>query len=107
MDALGCEAECESVTPFDGNEGPIQSVLTDRQRTALLTAFEMGYYDIPRCATAEDIADEFYNSSDGMPSITDNTSRFTVKFHVVAETRRILSRREFGTEVGRYQYGHC
>ena len=58
MDMLECGADCESVMPFDGNEGSLQSRLTDRQRTALLTAFERGYYDIPRSVTTQDIANE-------------------------------------------------
>lgn len=36
----------------------LQSSLTDRQREVLETAFETGYYDWPREATGEDVADE-------------------------------------------------
>lgn len=40
----------ESETPAEG--------LTDPQRRALLRAYEMGFFDIPRRASLEDIADE-------------------------------------------------
>ena len=45
-----------SVGDFDrSRESPV-SVLSDRQREALLTAFDLGYYERPRCSTHEDIA---------------------------------------------------
>ncbi|QLG49554.1 helix-turn-helix domain-containing protein [Natrinema halophilum] len=40
----------------DGESEPPGEGLTDRQREALRTAYEMGYYDIPRRATLEEIA---------------------------------------------------
>ncbi|MFC7057570.1 helix-turn-helix domain-containing protein [Halovenus salina] len=38
--------------------GDADAGLTDRQREALLTANEMGYFEIPRTASLEDVADE-------------------------------------------------
>jgi hypothetical protein len=40
------------------SEADTQQRLTDRQRAAVETAFELGYYDQPRRATHEDIASE-------------------------------------------------
>lgn len=40
--------EGDSEPPWDG--------LTDRQREALRTAYELGYFDIPRKASLEDVA---------------------------------------------------
>jgi predicted DNA binding protein len=57
MDALGCEAECCSITAIDNGRSD-NSALTDEQREALLGAFEAGYYDIPRNVTADELADE-------------------------------------------------
>lgn len=41
-----------------GGDGARQGGLTDRQREALLTAHEMGYFEIPRTASLEDVASE-------------------------------------------------
>lgn len=49
-------ADCLSVSTIGDNRN--RSGLTDSQREALLTAFEMGYFDIPRDVTANDVADE-------------------------------------------------
>lgn len=54
MDDLDCGAECRSISTFDG--GSNHSRLTSEQREALVTAFEAGYYDIPRDVTTEDVA---------------------------------------------------
>lgn len=57
LDDLECNTTCESIRSFDGGEDSMQSGLTDDQREALLTAFEMDYYDIPRGAHTNDVAD--------------------------------------------------
>lgn len=58
VDEIPSEIDLEivSVGDFDrSRESPV-SVLSDRQREALLTAFELGYYEQPRCSTHEDVA---------------------------------------------------
>lgn len=45
------------LTP-DAGEAPGDDGLTDRQREALVTAHEMGYFDVPRGAELADVADE-------------------------------------------------
>ncbi|WP_049901278.1 helix-turn-helix domain-containing protein [Halococcus agarilyticus] len=57
MDDLDCGDECRRISTFDGG-GSARSELTDEQREALLTAFEAGYYEIPRDITAADLADD-------------------------------------------------
>ena len=42
----------------DGESEPPGDGLTDRQQEALRTAYEPGYFDIPRRASLEDVADE-------------------------------------------------
>lgn len=49
--------QIESVGPFHGYSDDPLTRLSDRQREALETAYEMGYYEQPRQATHEDIAD--------------------------------------------------
>lgn len=58
MDNLGCEADCRSISTFDGKDGGSHRCgLTDEQENALAEAFKAGYYNIPRDVTAEDVAD--------------------------------------------------
>ncbi|WP_424004872.1 helix-turn-helix domain-containing protein (plasmid) [Haloarcula salina] len=42
----------------DGEPEPPGDGLTDRQQEALRTAYERGYFDVPRGASLEDVADE-------------------------------------------------
>jgi len=49
-----------TVTEVGGLEavpGVLDSLLSDRQREALDTAFDLGYYEVPRTASHEDVAD--------------------------------------------------
>jgi hypothetical protein len=55
MSELDCRADCRRILTA-GDECSGRSGLTDDQREALITAFEKGYYDVPRDATAVDIA---------------------------------------------------
>lgn len=49
----------EAVGGLAGTTAAVASRLTDRQREVVETAVNMGYYDIPRSASQEDIAAEF------------------------------------------------
>jgi hypothetical protein len=42
----------------DGGSGDPAAGLTDRQREALVRAHELGYFDIPRSASLDDVADD-------------------------------------------------
>lgn len=57
LEEFGCNPECLSLSTFEGgwSEG---AGVSDKQRKALTKAFEMGYYDIPRTVTAEELAAE-------------------------------------------------
>jgi predicted DNA binding protein len=48
--------EISAVGDFDRSHETPMSDLSDRQREALLTAFDLGYYDFPRRATHADVA---------------------------------------------------
>jgi hypothetical protein len=48
----------EAVGGLAGTTAAIESQLTDRQRDVVETAVELGYYDIPRSASQEDVAAE-------------------------------------------------
>jgi hypothetical protein len=49
--------DIRAVGEYDVSRDSLASSLSDRQREAVTTAFELGYYDHPRGATHEDVAD--------------------------------------------------
>ncbi|MFD1515007.1 helix-turn-helix domain-containing protein [Halomarina rubra] len=55
-DDLVVHVECAG--EYAPGDGQLLTTLTDRQREVLKTAFELGYYDVPRDATHESIARE-------------------------------------------------
>ncbi|WP_226013154.1 helix-turn-helix domain-containing protein [Halomicrobium salinisoli] len=57
LDALpeGVDADVRSIGDYGTKVG---TALTDRQREALATAWDAGYYEVPRTAGIEDVADE-------------------------------------------------
>jgi hypothetical protein len=55
--AAGLEFEVESVRTDSPPEDPSSPDLTDRQAEVLATAFEAGYFEIPRGATVAEVAD--------------------------------------------------
>ena len=52
------DVELEAMREYHPDDRQLFSMLTDRQQEILLTAAELGYYDVPRDATYEDIAGE-------------------------------------------------
>jgi DNA-binding CsgD family transcriptional regulator len=50
--------ELESMQAYEPDARRLYSTLTDRQREILRTAVSVGYYDVPRRATYEDVAAE-------------------------------------------------
>ncbi|MFT4904449.1 MAG: putative DNA binding protein [Natronomonas sp.] len=50
--------ELEQLSDYDPELRELSSLLTDRQREILDTAADLGYYEVPRRATHQDIADE-------------------------------------------------
>lgn len=53
----GVETSIERVGEYDLGRGPIPGTLPPRQREALEVALEAGYYDVPRRATRDDVAE--------------------------------------------------
>jgi DNA-binding CsgD family transcriptional regulator len=53
----GMTMQLQRLTDYDGSSDDLDA-LTDRQRDVVRTAYEMGYYDVPRAATAEEVAAE-------------------------------------------------
>ena len=54
----GIRVELEQLSDYDPELRELSSLLTDRQQELLDTATNLGYYEVPRQATHQDIADE-------------------------------------------------
>jgi predicted DNA binding protein len=52
------DVQIDEIRQFPGKRAEPSSALSQRQREALETALDLGYYDTPRDATQEDVADE-------------------------------------------------
>ena len=53
----GVETAIERVGEYDLGQAPIPPPLTPRQREALTVATDAGYYDVPRGASRDDVAE--------------------------------------------------
>lgn len=53
--ATGATPVLRTLADYDGPRDPLDA-LTARQREVLTTAFEMGYFEVPRAATTDDLA---------------------------------------------------
>jgi hypothetical protein len=77
-ETAGVSPTLEKLGLYDGRERPLDE-LTDRQREIIQTAYDMGYYEVPREVTTEAIANEI----DVDPS--------TVAEHLQRAERNLLS----------------
>ena len=57
LEYLGCEPDLEAISSFN-SEQQGRDWLTDEQDEALVAAFEMGYYNIPRSVTSGELANQ-------------------------------------------------
>ena len=87
MDDLDCGDECRSISTVD-DSGSDRSGLTDEQREALVKAFKIGYYNIPRDVTAEDVATELGISHQAL------SERFRRAYRQIVETEFIVNDEE-------------
>jgi len=53
----GLSPDLRKLAAYEGRERPL-SALTDRQREVIRTAWDMGYYEVPRAVATEDVAAE-------------------------------------------------
>ena len=53
----GLSLDLRKLAAYEGRERPL-SALTDRQREVIRTAWDVGYYEVPRGATTDDVAAE-------------------------------------------------
>jgi predicted DNA binding protein len=84
MEDLDCEADCRSVSTVD-SERSSRSGLTDEQHETLVEAFEAGYFNVPRDATANDLADDLGISHQAL------SERFRRAYHQLVKTELVVS----------------
>lgn len=56
FETTGVHTRLQKLGEFGGQSNPLDR-LTDRQREVLETAFDLGYFEVPREASTEDVAD--------------------------------------------------
>ncbi|MXV61273.1 helix-turn-helix domain-containing protein [Natronorubrum sp. JWXQ-INN-674] len=56
-EAAGVSPDLRKLGSYDGSDDPVDA-LTDRQQEVIRTAFDMGYYEVPREVSTEDVAAE-------------------------------------------------
>ncbi|MFB6087385.1 MAG: helix-turn-helix domain-containing protein [Haloarculaceae archaeon] len=79
--SVGGETGADAIGSTDGRSRP--DGMTDAQYEALVTADEMGYFDVPRTATLADVGDELDVAP---PSLSERLRR--AQSHLVAAFRR-------------------
>ena len=57
FETAGVSPDLRKLGTYEGRTRPLDN-LTDRQREVLQTAYDMGYYDVPRDAATDNIASE-------------------------------------------------
>lgn len=78
-EAAGATPSLRKLSEYDGGSNALDA-LTDRQLTVITTAFELGFYDVPRAASTEDVAGEL------------NLDPATVSEHLQRAERNLLTR---------------
>jgi len=78
-ETAGVSPDLRRLGSYRGHERPLDA-LTERQREVLRTAYEMGYYDVPRGASSEEIAAEL------------DVDASTVAEHLQRAERNLLTR---------------
>ena len=78
-ETAGVSPDLRKLGSYDGRDHPLEE-LTDRQREAIRTAYEMGYYEVPRTVTTEDVAAEL------------EVDPSTIAEHLQRAERNLLSR---------------
>ena len=83
MENFDCGADCRSISTVNSERSDCLE-LTTEQREALVVAFKQGYYNVPRDATANDIADELGISHQAL------SERFRRAYHQLVKTEFAL-----------------
>ncbi|WP_339105272.1 helix-turn-helix domain-containing protein [Haloterrigena salinisoli] len=80
-EAAGVSPDLRKFGTYDGRDHPLDE-LTDRQREAIGTAYEMGYYEVPRTVTSEDVAAELEVDSSTVAELLQRAERNLLEQHL-------------------------
>lgn len=83
--AAGVSPDLEKLSEYEGSSSPIAQ-LTDRQREVLEIAYEQGYYEVPREASAEDIARSLQVDASTVSEHLQRAERNLLTQHLTATT---------------------
>lgn len=75
----GIDVDIERVSKHRSATGAIDGSLTRRQREALETAFDCGYFDVPRTGSLADVADELDVSESAVSTLLRKAERALVE----------------------------
>jgi predicted DNA binding protein len=80
-EAEGASPELRRLGGYDGGERPLAE-LTDRQREVVESAYEAGYYEVPREATATEVAAELDLDSSTVVEHLQRAERNLMAYHL-------------------------
>lgn len=85
-ETVGMSPGLRKIGSYDGRERPLDT-LTDRQRDVLETAYEMGYYEVPRKASSETVAAELNLEVSTVVEHLQRAERNLLAHHLPAKLR--------------------
>jgi len=85
-ESVGMSPALRKLGTYDGRERAL-STLTDRQRDVLETAYEMGYYEVPRKASSDTVAAELGLEVSTVTEHLQRAERNLLSHHLPAELR--------------------
>ena len=80
----GVSPELKKFGDYQGRKQPLDE-LTDRQREVIRTAFEMGYYEVPRNVSSEDVAAELDVDPSTVAEHLQRAERNLLSYHLSSE----------------------
>ena len=81
---VGVRPELRKLGGYEGRSGPLDE-LTDRQREVIQTAYDLGYYEVPRPVSTEEVAAEFDLDSSTVAEHLQRAERNLLSVHLSAE----------------------
>jgi predicted DNA binding protein len=81
----GVSPDLRQLGAYKGREQPLDA-LTDRQREVIQTAFEMGYYEVPRSVSTQDLAEELELDSSTVAEHLQRAERNLLTQHLSPKT---------------------
>lgn len=88
IDDAGMNPLLQRLTDFDGSGSSMVDNLTARQREIVELAYEMGYYEVPRKVSTDEIADELGLDPSTVAEHLQRAERNLLTYHLESEKSR-------------------